>query len=402
MDFNDTPEEAEFRAEVRAFLEEHGEKYRTRDSFSRVNAKEWQAIKADAGYAAITWPERFGGRGGSEIQQVIYDEEERSYDLIYNVFRVGLGMCIPTMFAYATEEQLSRYVEPALRGEELWCQLFSEPAAGSDLAGVRTKAEKDGDEWVINGQKIWTSFADTADFGILLTRSDFNAPKHKGLTFFFIDMKTPGIECRPIKQISGDSHFNEVYFTDVRLPDSQRLGEVGEGWKVAMTTLMNERMAVGHAGGPDFDEIFALAQIVEIDGQPAIQNGAVRDKLVDWHIKCQGVKYTNFRMMTALSQGQQPGPEASITKLVGAEKQQEIAAYGLDLIGMGGNMMTGDLSLMEGDFQDLFLFAPVSQVAGGTNEILRNIIAERVLGLPADIRVDKDIPFKDLPTGRSS
>jgi len=401
MDFNDTPEEAEFRATVRDFLRKYGEKYRTRDSFSRKNAKEWQAIKADAGYAAITWPTRFGGRGGNEIQQVIYDEEERQYDLVYNVFRVGLGMCIPTLFAFATEEQLDRYVEPALRGEELWCQLFSEPAAGSDLAGVRTKAVQDGDEWVINGQKIWTSFADTADFGILLARSDFDAPKHKGLTFFFIDMKSPGIECRPIKQISGDSHFNEVFFSDVRVPDSQRLGEIGDGWKVALTTLMNERMAVGHAGGPDFDEIFALAQSLDIDGRPASKNGAVREKLVDWYVKCQGLKYTNFRMFTALSQGQQPGPEASITKLVGAEKQQEIASYGLDLIGMGGNIMDGGTAPQNGDFQDLFLFAPVSQVAGGTNEILRNIIAERILGLPADIRVDKDIPFKDLPTGSS-
>ncbi len=399
MDFNDTPEEAEFRAEVRAFLEQYGDKYRTRDSFSRKNAKEWQAIKADAGYAAITWPTKFGGRGGSDIQQVIYDQEERHYELVFNVFRVGLGMCIPTLFAYASEEQLARYVEPALRGEELWCQLFSEPAAGSDLAGIRTKAEQDGDEWVINGQKIWTSFADTADFGILLARSDFEAPKHAGMTFFFIDMKSPGIECRPIKQITGDSHFCEVFFDDLRVPDSQRLGDIGQGWKVALTTLMNERMAVSHAGGPDFEEIFTLARSLEVNGEPALKNAAVREKLVDWYVTCQGLKYTNFRLFTALSQGAQPGPEASIIKLVGAEKQQEIASYGMDLIGMGGNIMDPELAPMAAAFQDSFLFAPVSQVAGGTNEIMRNIIAERVLGLPADIRVDKDVPFKDLPTG---
>ncbi len=399
MDFDDTAEEAAFRTEVRAFLQTNAQAYRIRDDFELAVAKAWQARKADAGLAAITWPKRFGGRGGTPMQQVIYDEEEQRFDLVYNIFRVGLGMCMPTLFAYADEAQLARHVAPALRGEELWCQLFSEPGAGSDLAGVRTRADRHGDHWLINGQKIWSSFADKADFAILLARSDFSAPKHAGMTFFFFDMHSPGVECRPIKQISGAPHFNEVFLTDLRIPDSQRLGAVGEGWKVALTTLMNERLAVGHAGTPDFADILELARRLEIDGAPAIEHAVVRHRLADWYVTRQGVNFTNYRMMTALSRGQMPGPEASITKLANAEKQLGITIFGLDLIGRGGEVSDPGLAAMEGLFQDALLLAPTTQVAGGTNEILRNIIAERVLGLPGDIRVDKDIPFKDIPSG---
>ena len=211
----------------------------------RQRAKAWQAKKADAGYAGITWSKDWGGRGGTAIQQVIYDQEEAKYAVPRGLFDIGLGMCIPTICTWGTQEQRDRFARKALRGEEIWCQLFSEPAAGSDLAGLRTRAERDGDHWIVNGQKIWTSGAHYCDYGVLVTRSDFSAKKHKGLTYFFIDMKSPGIEIRPIKQISGASHFNEVFFTDVRMPDSQRLGAVGEGWKVSLTTLMNERYTIG-------------------------------------------------------------------------------------------------------------------------------------------------------------
>ena len=258
MDFNDTPEEAAFRKEVRAWLDanatrksDDSKSFRARNDDPNLlkKAKEWRAKKAAAGYARITWPKEYGGRGGSPILQVIYQQEESNYLVPLGFFDIGLGMCIPTMMAYASKEHLARYVKPALHGEEVWCQLFSEPAAGSDVAGIRTRAERNGDGWVINGQKVWTSGAHYCDYGIIITRTDPNVPKHAGLTMFFLSMKTPGVEVRPIKQISGGANFNEVFFTNVRIPDSQRLGKVGEGWKAALTTLMNERLAVGLPSG---------------------------------------------------------------------------------------------------------------------------------------------------------
>ncbi len=410
MDFNDTPEEAAFRAEVRAFLDRDAEPkddanavYRGRyaaDDQMVQRAQDWQAKKAAAGFAGITWPAEWGGRGGTPMQQVIYNQEEADYVTPRGVFEIGLGMCIPTMMAYAKPEQLERYVGPALRGEEIWCQLFSEPAGGSDLAGLRTKAERDGDDWVINGQKIWTSGAHFCDFGIIVVRTDPEAAKHAGLSFFFLDMKSPGIEVKRIKQISGTSNFNEVFFTDVRVPDAQRLGEVGDGWKVSLTTLMTERLAVGDAPGPDFDDIFHLARTLELEDGPAIKDKAVRERLADWYVQAQGLKLTKFRTITALSRGQTPGPEASITKLVSATKLQDIASFGMDLLGMSGAVMDPEVAPMNAWFQEALLYAPGMRIAGGTDEILRNIIAERVLGLPGDIRVDKDVAFNQVPSGK--
>jgi alkylation response protein AidB-like acyl-CoA dehydrogenase len=413
MDFNDTPEEAAFRAEVRRFLDANARRKGATETTHRgryipdanmaeslARAKAWQAQKADAGFAAITWPKQWGGRGGSPIEQVIYNQEEANYAVPRGVFEIGLGMCIPTMMTYGAPALLERYVRPALRGEEIWCQLFSEPSGGSDLAALRTRAVRDGDDWVVDGQKIWTSGAHFADFGIIVTRTDPDVPKHQGLTFFFLDMKSPGIEVRRIKQISGTSNFNEVFFTDVRVPDGQRLGKVGDGWKVSLTTLMNERLAVGDAPGPDFDDIFALARTLELDEGPAIRNPAVREKLAEWYVKTVGLKYTKFRTMTALSRGQTPGPEASITKLVSASKLQDIASYGIDLMGMAGGVMDAEVAPVEAWFQEALLYAPGMRIAGGSDEILRNIIAERVLGMPGDIRVDKDVPFRELKTGK--
>ena len=413
MDFNDTPEEATFRAQVRRFLDANARRKGATETTHRgryipdanmaeslARAKAWQAQKADAGFAAITWPKQWGGRGGSPIEQVIYNQEEANYAVPRGVFEIGLGMCIPTMMTYGAPAQLERYVRPALRGEEIWCQLFSEPSGGSDLAALRTRAVRDGDDWIVNGQKIWTSGAHFADFGIIVTRTDPDVPKHQGLTFFFLDMKSLGIEVRRIKQISGTSNFNEVFFTDVRVPDGQRLGKVGDGWKVSLTTLMNERLAVGDAPGPDFDDIFALARTLELDDGPAIRNPAVREKLAEWYVKTVGLKYTKFRTMTALSRGQTPGPEASITKLVSASKLQDIASYGIDLMGMAGGVMDAEVAPVEAWFQEAFLYAPGMRIAGGSDEILRNIIAERVLGMPGDIRVDKDVPFRELKTGK--
>ena len=362
--------------------------------------KHWQAKKAKAGFAGLTWPKRFGGREASPILQVIYNQEEDDFVVPRGLYEIGLGMCIPTMMAYAKPEQLDRYVRPALHGEEVWCQLFSEPAGGSDLAALRTRAERDGDDWVINGQKIWTSGAHLSDFGIIVVRTDPNVPKHEGLTFFFLDMKSPGIEVRPIHQMSGARHFNEVFFTDVRVPDTQRLGAVGQGWKVSLTTLMNERLAVGDVQRPDVDDLIELSRKLKVDGKPALQNAAVRERIAEWHARAQGLKFTRFRTMTALSKGETPGPENSIHKLVNASKLQDIASYGIDLMGAGGLVVDDDLTEAHGMFQAALLSSPSGRIAGGSDEILRNIIAERVLGLPPDIRVDKNKPFNQVPTGK--
>jgi len=408
MDFNDTKEEAEFRAEARAFLEANATPKTDKSSNWRSGiteeealklGKEWQAKKAAAGFAQITWPKEWGGRGGTPIQSVIYGQEESNYLVPGGFFEIGLGMCIPTMMAYATDEQNKRFVGPALRGEEIWCQLFSEPSAGSDVAGLRTKAVRDGDEWVINGQKVWTSGAHYSDWGILLTRTNPDVPKHKGLTMFFIDMKSEGVECRPIKQMSGEANFNEVFFTDVRVPHEQMLGAEGDGWRVAITTLMNERLAVGGATGADFEDLLELARETELETGPAIKDMDVRQKLADWYTRGQGLKYTRFRTMTALSKGEAPGPEASISKVVSAPRLQELSGFALELMDMAGVMMDKELTGESQKFHQGYMWAPGLRIAGGTDEILRNIIAERVLGMPGDIRVDKDVAYKDLPKG---
>ena len=237
---------------------------------------------------------------------------------------------------------------------------------------------------------------------MLVTRTDFSAPKHKGLTYFFLDMKSPGIEIKPIRQISGASHFNEVFFENVRIPDSQRLGAVGEGWKVSLTTLMNERYTIGGRTGTlvDVDDVLELARKVELEDGPALKNEAVRDKLADWFVMSQGLKYSHFRTMTALSRGQTPGPESSIGKLVTGPKLQAMAAFAMDLMEQGGVITDPELAPMAALFQQTLMTSPSSRIAGGSDEIMRNIIAERVLGLPADVRVDKDVPFNKLPTGK--
>ena len=407
MNFDDTPQEAAFREEARAFLsanatlkadakprEESEEQYIER-------ARVWQKLKSENGWACLNYPPEYGGRGATPMEQIIWGQEEGRYDVPVGPYAIGLGMCGPTLIAYASEEEKQKRVPRMVSGEDIWCQLFSEPGAGSDLANLRTRCERDGDDWVINGQKIWTSGAHFCDWGILVTRSDPTAPKHKGLTFFFLDMKSPGVEIRPIKQISGDSNFNEVYFTDVRIPDSQRLGAVGDGWRVSLTTLMNERLAVGDAGGGDVPHILELAAKVDLNGEPALDNAAVRSKIANWYCELSGLKNTKYRVMSALSRGDTPGPENSITKIVSARKMQGLSSFGMDLMDMGGIMLDPENSdpLRSSLFQGTFMGAPGMRIAGGTDEILRNIIAERVLGLPQDVRVDKGVPFNEVPQG---
>ena len=401
MDFNDTPEEAEFRAEARAFLQQHltpkgetpADQKLSGDAFL-AKAKEWQAKKAAAGFAQITWPKEIGGRGGTAIQQVIWNQEEANFDSFSSPFVIGLGMCVPTVIAFGSDEHKKRYVAPSLTGEEIWCQLFSEPAAGSDVAGVKTKAVKDGDEWVINGQKVWTTGAHFSDFGILLTRTDPNVPKHKGLTMFIVDMNDPAIETRPIHQASGGREFNEVYFTDLRVPDSDRLGEVGQGWKVALVTLMNERLAVGGSPGPHWNDIMEYAR-----GNGTLSDSAFRQLLADWYVAAQGYKMTKLRTQTALSRGETPGPESSIGKVINANQLQDITNTAIEMQDHYGIIAEDDRMPADALYQRSFMWAPGLRIAGGTDEILKNIIAERVLGLPSDVRVDKTVPFNELKQG---
>lgn len=401
MDFNDTPEEARFREEASSWLAENAP---TDDAFRALSpleqAKVWQKRKYDAGWACIGWAPDFGGRGASAIEEVIWRQEESQYDLPANFFLIGQGMIGPTLMAWASDEDKARFLPQLASGEEVWCQLFSEPAGGSDLAALRTRAERDGDDWVINGQKIWTSGAHYSDYGVIVVRTDPTVPKHKGLSYFYIDMKAPGVEIKPIKQLTGDSDFNEVYFTDVRVSDSQRLGEVGQGWQVSLTTLMNERAAIGGSFGQmDVSLAMSVAAEVEVDGRAALEDAAVRARIADWYVQEAGLKYTGYRSLTALSRGALPGPENSIGKLVGAPKMQAMSSYLMDLLGASGAIADEALAAKAGIIQRAYMGAPGLRIAGGTDEIMANIIAERVLGLPQEPRLDKGIPFNEVPTG---
>ena len=413
MDFEDTPTEAAFRKEVRAWINANAPKH-LEDELKRASfgsngvasedpiaaGKAWQKKKADAGWACLHWPKEYGGAARTPIERVIWGQEEGPYAALTGVFTIGHGMCGPTVMAWASEEHKRKLLPPLASGEHIWCQLFSEPASGSDLAGLRTRAVKADDgtgDWIINGQKIWTSGAQYSDWGLLITRTNPDVPKHKGLTMFFLSMKSPGVDVRPIKQANGASSFNEVYFTDVRIPDSQRLGEVGQGWEVSLTTLMNERLSIGSGMSTGFPELFRFCMEAEIDGRPAVEDSAVRSKLAQIAVKQSGLKYTGMRAISALSKGETPGPENSIGKLVAGAMMQDLAIFALDLQGESGVLWNED-SPQQGRFQAMLMRSPATRIEGGSDEILRNIIGERVLGLPGDIRVDKDVPFKDIPT----
>jgi len=401
MDFNDTPEEARFREEAASWLAENAPTDETFRALTPLQqAKVWQKRKYDAGWACLGWAPEFGGRGASAIEEVIWRQEESQYDLPANFFLIGQGMIGPTLMAWGSDEDKARFLPPLASGEEVWCQLFSEPAGGSDLAALRTRAEPDGDSWVINGQKIWTSGAHYSDYGVIVVRTDPAVPKHKGLSYFYVDMKAPGVEIKPIKQLTGDSDFNEVYFTDVRVSDSQRLGEVGQGWQVSLTTLMNERAAIGGSFGQmDVSLAMSVAEEVEIDGRSALEDAAVRARIANWYVQEAGLKYTGYRSLTALSRGALPGPENSIGKLVGAPKMQAMSSYLMDLLGASGAIADESLAAKAGIIQRAYMGAPGLRIAGGTDEIMANIIAERVLGLPQEPRLDKGIPFNEVPTG---
>ncbi len=408
MDLEDTSEEAAFRAEARAWL---GAKAPLRSSggghaLRRLRSladpehvarcKRWQATLYDGGWAGLTWPEEHGGRGASPIQQVIFNQEQARFDVSVGAFAVALGMTGPTLIAHGTEEQKARYLAPILRGEEVWCQLFSEPGAGSDLAGLSTRAVRDGDEWVVNGQKVWTSGAQHSDFGILLARTDPEQPKHRGLTYFLVDMRTPGIEVRPLRQISGIAHFNEVFLTDVRLPAGAVVGEVNGGWGVALTTLANERAMIGGGeGGVAFADLADLARKLARQDDPVVRQG-----LADTFIRLEVIKYMGYRIQTALSQGLPMGPEGSLLKLLYSRHVSGLGDLALAIEGPAG-MLYGDDAPDDGGWQQSFLGQWAVRIGGGTDQVQRNVVGERVLGLPSEARTDKGIPFKDLAGQRS-
>jgi alkylation response protein AidB-like acyl-CoA dehydrogenase len=411
MNFDDTSQEAAFRAKAKAWIEANAPKEfeaeLSKASLGRIKlkkhdivevAKAWQRKKSEAGWVCLHWPKEYGGRGATAVERVIWQQEEGIYFKLTTPFQIGEGMCGPTLMTYGSEADKRRYLPRIASGEEIWCQLFSEPSAGSDVAGLRTRAERDGDRWIINGQKIWTSGAHYSDYGILITRTDPTVPKHKGLTMFYIDMRSPGVEVRPIKQANGMQEFNEVFFTNLRVPDSQRLGAVGDGWNVSLTTLMNERMSIGARLATGFAELFDFCCNLMTEDGLAIDDRATRSRLANWAVKSSGLKYTSMRAITSLSKGERPGPENSIGKLVSGTMLQDIAAYAMDLQGANGMLNDPETAEAAGQFQAMLMSSPSTRIAGGTDEILRNIIAERVLGLPGDIRVDKDVPFNKIPT----
>jgi alkylation response protein AidB-like acyl-CoA dehydrogenase len=354
--------------------------------------KEWQRVLYDNGWAGIAWPTQYGGRGETARHQGIFNQEQARFDVHAGIFSVGIGMTGPTLIAHGTEEQKQRYLRQMLRGDEVWCQLFSEPAAGSDLGGLRTSAVRDGDEWIVNGQKVWNSGAHYSDWGILLTRTDPDVPKHRGITYFVVDMRSPGIDVRPLRQITGAAHFNEVFLTDVRVPHENVVGEVNAGWGPMMTTLANERTLIGTSQSMvTFADIVALARHMGVAVDPAI-----RQELARHLCFVETIKYLGFRTQTAASRGEAPGPESSVIKLAASRRLEHQGDLVMRISGAAG-MLWHDSAHLRGFWQNQFLGQWMSRIGGGTDQIQRNTIGEKVLRLPPEPRVDKSIPFRDVP-----
>ncbi len=398
MDFDDTPAEAAFRDEVRTWLRENAkEKHPGQLSASHSfydfddvfvsEGKVWQRRLFDGGWAGIAWPLEVGGRGGDVIQSMIFRQEEARFDVTTGLFAVAIGMAGPTIISHGTDQQRARWLPSMLRGEQIWCQLFSEPGAGSDLAGLATRAELDGDEWVVSGQKVWSSGAHHADMGILLARTDASVPKHRGITFFVLDMHSPGIDVRPLRQMTGGATFNEVFLTDVRVPAANVVGEVNGGWRATMTTLANERSLSG--GTSNFAQVLKLARASGVAHDPLI-----RQRLARCYVRGQIVRYLGFRAQTAVSRGLST-PESTILKLCNSQMATDMAELTVAVQGPRGALI-GEDTPEHGYWQQQFLSSPSLRIAAGSDEIQRNVIAERVLGLPQDPRVDKDRAFRDL------
>ena len=408
----------EFASQARSFLERHAERKeatktfvwgegsdnvamfeeRSREAEMEVlkRAKEWQAMRFDNGFGWITGPTQYGGAGLTPAHERAYNAVERDFRTpSLGVFQIGLGMVAPTILAHATERAKDLYLRGMWRSDIVGCQLFSEPGAGSDLASLQTKAERDGDEWVITGQKVWTSGAQFSDIGEIICRTDASLPKHKGLTGFIVDMHAPGVEIRPLRQMTGGASFNEVFFNEVRVPDDHRLGDVNNGWNVALTTLMNERASIGTMGGGEtsmWTRLLAMIRHYEMDNDPI-----VREMLADLYINTKIQGYTGQRAMDKIRAGQTPGPEMSIGKMALVDNQKRMNDLVSLVLGAKLQADTGEWGTYA--WSQLLLGAPGMRIAGGSDEVMRNIVSERVLGLPKDAGIDSKSPFKDLKVG---
>ena len=401
----ESDELAAFRAKARAFLALHAPSRARRPDDDGpvdrevgdvVSAKHYQAALFDAGLAGITWPTPWGQGLTSEHARV-FNEEARGSDLPTAIYTIGLGMVIPTLIEFGTEAQKERYVAAALRGEEVWSQLFSEPGAGSDVASLQMKAERDGEEWVLNGQKVWTTGAQHSDFGAVIARTNVDVPKHRGISMFIIDFKAPGVEIRPLRQMNGGSGFNEVFFNDVRIPASNLIGQQDDGWRCAIAMLMNERVAIGSGGGggaaAGIGPYLKLARAQGQDSDPVIRQG-----LADVYIQQRVLGFIAQRTRAAVKAGRAPGPEGSIAKLAGALLARRTSDLGIAIAGAAGQAWEADDS--RGDrWAMAVLSAPAARIAGGTDEVQRGIVGERVLGLPKEPAVDRGLPFRELKVG---
>ncbi len=387
----------ELREQVRAFLRAHDPATSERSDFL--------CARYDAGLAWVHYPVGHGGLGlerawHSEVERLL--AEAGAPDNNPRAIGIGLGMAAPTILTFGTDEQKQRFLRPLWTGEEVWCQLFSEPGAGSDLAALATRAVPDGDGWRVNGQKVWTSSAHNARFAILVARTDPDVPKHRGLTYFLCDMTDPGVDVRPLRQITGEAEFNEVFLTDVWIPDDQRLGDVGQGWAVANATLNNERVAIGGHVAPRESGMAGVVAAVWRT-RPELRTPELHDRLLKLWVESEVARLTGSRLRQKLAQGQ-PGPEGAAMKLTFARLNQELSGLELELLGEEG-LRYSDWTMVRPDHVDFtgrdagyrYLRAKGNSIEGGTSEILRNIVAERVLGLPSEHRVDKDVPWKEIP-----
>jgi alkylation response protein AidB-like acyl-CoA dehydrogenase len=361
--------------------------------------RRYMAARYEAGFAGLNWAAEFGGQGLSPLHKLIFEQEEMPLGAPTGYFGISLGMPVPVLMRFCDNKPWARErVIAALRGEEIWCQLFSEPAAGSDLAGLRTQALADGDSWTINGQKLWTSYAQYADYGLLLARSDPAAPKHKGLTCFWIDMRAPGVTVRPVRLASGSAQVNEVFFDEVRLSDRQRMGPPGGGFSVAMATLMIERYVAADpaAFGPPLESFVDLARETPLHGRPAIEDGRIRSAIARNYALREGLRAILQRNMLMMQNGMEPGPEGSLNKLISFRSRQRLSELAIDLMGTAGLTWSEQAAVRE-DWTASWLDAPTGRLAGGADEMLLNTLAEKILGLPQDHRPDKGVPFNEIP-----
>jgi alkylation response protein AidB-like acyl-CoA dehydrogenase len=392
VDFDYTPQEEAFRQELRAWLLANPPDGYDPTTFLHLDQDvrftiqlNWQRKLHRAGWVGIHWPQVYGGRGATVMEQAIYRQEMVRARMPEVANFMGIRIAGPTLIHWGTEEQKKRYVPTILNGEEIWCQGYSEPGAGSDIASLQTRAAEDGDGFVINGQKVWTSYAQYARFCLLLARTDPTAPKHKGISCFVVDMRTPGITVRPLRQINGDAEFNEVFFDSVRVPKATLIGEKNQGWQVAMTTLMFERVT--------FDVLSpveaAIQQLIEVvkQGEPEAHildgNSIVRQQVARFYTELQAIKYSNLRQLTRQLRGEPPGPESSLVKLAASELNQRVVQFATALLGPAGQVVSKSaLGIDGGYWMHCALNIHLFTIAGGTSEIQRNILGERVLGLP--------------------